>query len=256
MMQNMRPPAARLPAALFALCLASPAARAEPATPELKRHLVGLAQALFDAIVPGDQAVWQRILADDAVVLDEFGRRQDKAEAVKAIRPMPPGLSGSIEIRDPHVKVHGDAAVLDCEAYEQETVFGQKLVVRYLNSFTFVRAGKDAEWKLLSMTAVTLPTQPPLLSVRDLPLEDYIGNYRYAPERVWFISAKDGKLRLVTRPGGKATPLDPIARDVFMDAGDERNLLVFRRDAKGRVTELVERRKFNDLKLAREPAAQ
>ena len=242
-------------AALAALSSASPAARADPAPPELQKHLVGLAQALFDAIVPGDQTVWQKILADDAVVLDEFGRRQDKAEAVKAIRPMPPGLSGSIEIRDPHLSVHGDAAVLDCEAYEQETVFGQKLVVRYLNTFTFVRAGADSkEWKLLSMTAVTLPTQPPQFAVRDLPIDDYSGLYRYGPDRAWTVSAKDGKVWLSTKAGRKPAVLDAVARDVFMDTGDERNLLVFRRDEKGRVAELIERRKFNDLRLVREVA--
>ncbi len=36
-----------------------------------------------------------------------------------------------------------------------------------------------------------------------------------------------------------------------MGSDDERNLLVFRRDAQGKVNALIERRKFNDLRLAR-----
>jgi hypothetical protein len=37
-----------------------------------------------------------------------------------------------------------------------------------------------------------------------------------------------------------------------MGGDDEKNLLIFRRDASGRVVELIERRKFNDLRLKRE----
>ena len=55
-----------------------------------------------------------------------------------------------------------------------------------------------------------------------------------------------------TRADGPPTVLDAIARDVFMDAGEERNLYIFRRGADGRVTELLERRKFNDLRMTRE----
>ena len=47
------------------------------------------------------------------------------------------------------------------------------------------------------------------------------------------------------------TSLDPIAKDVFMAGGDEKDLLIFRRDASGQVTELIERRKFNDLHMLR-----
>ena len=37
-----------------------------------------------------------------------------------------------------------------------------------------------------------------------------------------------------------------------MDAGPERNLLIFRRGTGGQVNELIERRKFNDLRMVRE----
>jgi hypothetical protein len=37
-----------------------------------------------------------------------------------------------------------------------------------------------------------------------------------------------------------------------VEGGDEKNLLIFRRNASGHVVELIERRKFNDLKLKRD----
>jgi len=215
-------------------------------------ELVKLTQELMDALIPGKADVWQRILADDAVIIDEFGHIQDKAEAVKSVHPFPQGLSGSIEIRDPKVRVDGDSAVLQGELYEQETVFGQKLLVRYIFCNTFVR--RASEWKLAAATDVTLPTPPPTLSVDGLVVADYAGTYSYGPNRAFSVAVEDGKLFYTTKAGGPHTALDPVAKDVFMDGGDEKNLIVFRRDVSGRVVELIERRKFNDLHMQRDDA--
>jgi len=219
---------------------------------QTRDELVKLTQELMDAIPVGRADVWQRILAEDVVVIDEFGRRQTKKQAVDAIHPMPQGFSGSIEIRDPRLHAVGDTAVLSGEMYERESVFDQRLVVRYIFSNTFVR--RDGRWQLLAAMDVTLPTQPPPLAVADLHPADYPGTYLYGPGRAYVVALDGDRLSYTTRAGGKATPLDAVAKDVFMDGGDERNLLVFRRAADGHVVELIERRKFNDLHLAREAA--
>jgi hypothetical protein len=218
----------------------------------VQADLVKRTQELMDALIPGKADVWQRILADDAVIIDEFGRIQDKTDAVKSVHPFPQGLSGSIEIRDPKVRVDGDSAVLQGELYEQETVFGQKLIVRYIFCNTFVR--RAGEWKLFAATDVTLPTPPPALGVDGLVVADYAGTFSYGPSRAFSVAVEDGKLFFTTKAGGPHTALDAIAKDVFMDGGDEKNLIIFRRDASGRVVELIERRKFNDLHMQRDDA--
>ncbi|HJU26602.1 MAG TPA: nuclear transport factor 2 family protein [Rhodanobacteraceae bacterium] len=235
---------------LATLLSVAPAAMAEPAPAQLRTEIVSLSQQLMDAVTYGRKDVWQRILADDAVIVDEFGRRQGKKEIVDSLRPLPPGFSGSIEIRDPRVNVYGDTAVVECEEYERETVFGQKLVVRYIDINTFVR--RNGEWKLVAMEDVTLPTPPPKLAVAGLRLADYAGTYRYGPDRAWTFSTQGDRLSYVTRAGRPPIAAEPVAKDVFMEDNDERNLLVFRRDDSGRVVALIERRKFNDLKLDRE----
>jgi hypothetical protein len=171
---------------------------------------------------------------------------------VKGVRPLPTGFAGSIEIRDPHVHVYGDTAVLDCEEYETETVFGQKFVVRYIAMNTYMR--RDGAWKVASMMDVTLPTPPPQLNVRDLPLNAYPGTYRYGPERAFIVEVEQGRLVFRTKAGRPANALDAIAKDVFMGGDDEKNLLIFRRDEAGKIVELIERRKFNDLHMQREEA--
>lgn len=229
--------------------LAVPAA-AKDATPAVRDAAVRLSQQLFDALATGDVALWTRVMADDGVVIDEFGRRQDKTEFLKGLRPLPAGFSGSIENRMPAVREYGTAVVLDCENYEQESVLGQQLVVRYRSTLTFVR--DHGALKLVSLHSVTVPTQPPLLVVVGLPLNDYPGTYRWGPDRAHVVAFEAGGLVYRTRADGPPTVLDAIARDVFMDGGEERNLYIFRRGADGRVTELLERRKFNDLRMTRE----
>jgi hypothetical protein len=219
-----------------------------------QKEIVALTQELMDALVPGKAEVWQRLLADDAMITDEFGRRQNKKEIVESIHPFPQGLSGKIQIRDPHVHIYGDTAVLDAEEYETETVFGQKFVVRYLAMNTYIR--RDGVWKVAAMMDVTLPTPPPTLTVRDLKPDDYAGTYRYGPDRAWIVSIENAKLVFRTKAGRPAIALDAMAKDVFMGGDDEKNVLIFRRDDSGRVVELVERRKFNDLHLKREDAGK
>jgi len=235
-------------------CSLLPAAATAASDAEVQTKLVALAQELMDALIPGKADVWERVLADDAVIVDEFGRIQSKREAVESVHPFPQGLSGSIEIRDPKLHLHGDTAVLEGEMYEKESVFGQQLVVRYIFTNTFVRDGAD--WKLLAASDVTLPTEPPKLDVAGLVLGDYAGSYAYGPGRAFSVAVENGALYYTTKPGGPHTALDAVAKDVFMSGGDERNLVIFRRDAAGRVDELIERRKFNDLRMKRDETAK
>ncbi|HET9819913.1 MAG TPA: nuclear transport factor 2 family protein [Rhodanobacteraceae bacterium] len=226
-------------------------AHAEQASPQLQDELVSLTQQLMDAVGEGKSEVWKHIVADDALIVDEFGRRQTAKEIIARLRPFPPGFSGSIEIRDPRANVYGDTAVLVCEEYERESVFGQQFTVRYIATNTFTRHA--GAWKLVAMEDVTLPTAPPKLAVAGLDLAEYGGTYRYAPGRAWTFAVHDGALSYMTHPGRPSIVANPIARDVFMEGegSDERNLLIFQRDASGHVVAVIERRKFNDLKLTR-----
>lgn len=235
---------------IFAALNTAPAARAAEAPASLRDDLLKITQALVDAIPTGDKAIWEKTLTDDAVIIDEFGRIAHKTDTLASMHPFPAGFAGSIELRDAHAQQYGDTAVLRVEEYERETVFGQQFVVRYQSLLTFVKQG--SAWKLAGYEDVTIPTEPPKLTVTRLSLGEYSGTYRYAPGRAWTVSSKDGALSYVTKAGGPANRLEPIAKDVFMGSDDERNLLIFRRDEHGKVNALIERRKFNDLRLTRD----
>ncbi len=236
-----------LPLPLLAAAPRQPAATA--ATERETAEIVKRGQTLFDGLAPGDVALRRDALTEDAVLIDEFGRRQTRAEMLREMRPLPAGFSGSIEVRHPNVHFYPATAILDCEMFEQEKVFEQQLTVRYLATLVFVRQGRD--WKLAAMETVTLPTPPPRLEVGELPVLDYLGTYTYGPGRRFIVEVEGRELKFRTRSDGRATALEPLAKDVFMDAGQERNLILFRRDERGRVTSPIQRRKFNDLHMRR-----
>jgi len=225
-------------------------AKAASAPEAVTRELTATVQAMMNALASGKPAVWEHALADDAVVIDEFGRMQGKNDAVKSITGLPAGFSGEIRLLQPKARIWGDTAVLTVDADEYETVFGQKLHVLYRMTVTFIR--QDRRWRMVAMHNVTVPTTPPTLEVEGLTLDDYPGVYRYAPERAFAVRRDGDALSFTTRAGRPATRLMPVARDVFMDDGDEKNLFVFRRDDAGKVVRLIERRKFNDLVLKRD----
>ncbi len=146
---------------LLPLALLAVAPRPAPATAGTERaasEIVKRAQTLFDALAPGDVALWRDALTEDAVLIDEFGRRQTQAELLQQMKPLPAGFSGSIEVRHPNVHFYFATAVLDCEMFEREKVFDQQLTVRYLATLVFVRRGRD--WKLAALETVTRGQRP------------------------------------------------------------------------------------------------
>src|SRR4029077_11095496 len=106
------PMLALLLAAASVVAAAPAASDATPGPPDVAVTLRAADQALLDAIAPGDRATWDRLLAPDAVYVDENGRVLDRATFLEELVPLPPGLSGHIAIADYRVRLHGDAALV------------------------------------------------------------------------------------------------------------------------------------------------
>ena len=94
-------------------------------------ELVRRTQELYDALSAGNPAPFRKYFADDCIFSDEKGRTLDKVKLVADITPLPNGYSGAIKIDKPQSRLAGDAAVLNYDLDEKETIFGQNLTARY-----------------------------------------------------------------------------------------------------------------------------
>lgn len=205
--------------------------------------LTALSQKLLDAIPTGDKAVWNEILADDAVYSDEDGRILTKKEIIDELQPLPKGYSGFIKITQPRLVRRPNLAVLAYVAAEEETIFGQILKTNF--PATDVYEKRDGRWRLLSSHVTVVPRQPPAIRLAPAQLDAYVGTYELAPG-VEYVVKRDGERLLGQRTGRKEQELSAEADGIFTLKG-YRGRKMFIRDFAGRVIELRDRRDGNDL---------
>src|SRR5256885_6844436 len=79
-------------------------------------------QSLMDALAAGDTKPWQQILGDSCMVTSEEGEVTSKADLLKQMRPLPPGLKGGITVKELSVQEFPTFAVVRYLADEWERV--------------------------------------------------------------------------------------------------------------------------------------
>jgi Domain of unknown function (DUF4440) len=122
--------------------------------PITQDELVRRTQELYDAVVPGNQALWKKYFADDCIFADEKGRVFDKPKLIADITPLPAGYSGTIKIENAQSRIIGNTAILSYDADETETIFGQNLKARYHITDSWLR--RSGEWQIIASQAQSL----------------------------------------------------------------------------------------------------
>ena len=212
-----------------------------------------LTQRLMDA-VPSDATVWRRYLSDRAVYVSEAGDVSNKADLLTAFSPFPPGLSGSIEVRNQTITELGDVAISVYDAHEKQTVFDQHLSVDYRVTHTWRR--EHGRWRLILAHNMVLAKDPAPLPIDTRRLRDYPGTYELSGKRRFRVELHADTL--LSGPEGRAlTRLIPVGDNVFVEAGSSLGILrIFVRGPDGAVARMVQRRKFADLDWLRVPESK
>src|SRR5881397_2548252 len=210
--------------------------------PITQDELVRRTQELYDAIVPGNQAPWQKYFADDCIFADEKGRLLDKPKLIADITPMPAGYSGAIKIEKPQSRIIGSTAILSYDADETETIFGQNLKARYHVTDTWLQ--RNDNWQIIASQAHRYYEDPAIGKIDPKKFANFIGIYELAPGQTRSITA-EGENLFVERKG-KKEQLFPETSEIFFRKGVEGRIL-FRYAATGKVDALIDRRNNEDV---------
>lgn len=234
------------------MILAALALLAAAASADLTTTLRAQSQALVDAVSHGDRAVWDRLMAPGALYADESGGVSTRAQMLDQVTPLPPGVSGHIDVDDDYqVTASGDdVAVAVFHLNEFETFHGQQLRARYLMTETWVR--RDGAWRLLAAHCYAGLKPPPAVALPAARLDDYAGRYAAGPDLAYVI-VREGDHLMGGREGKPAKPLTIEVADVLFDPDALRTRKIFRRDGAGRVIGFVDRREGEDIVWTRQP---
>jgi len=142
-------------------------------------------QQLLDAIASGDVKVWDAVLAVDAVYVDENGEIIHRADFLKQLQPLPPGVSGKITISAYAAQQSGEVVTVIHTDNEEETYHGQQLTAQYLMTETWQR--QEGVWKLLLVHAYSVLREPKSVVLFAADLDAYAGRYAAAPDLIYTI---------------------------------------------------------------------
>jgi hypothetical protein len=236
---------------LYGTMACSGAASAATTDPELQMQLRAKDQAMVDAFSTGERAVFDAVMAPEAVYLDENGRLMDRATFLAELQPLPPNTSGHIELADYTMSHFGDLATVTFVEVETEDYHGQILHAKYPTSETWRNTASG--WKLAMVQTMALPKDPPEVQLPPGDRAAYTGSYRAAPDLLYEIKIDGGEL-VGGRVGGKSTPLHAELKDVFFVAGSPRTRKIFQRNPKGAIVGYVDRREGEDIVWTKVPA--
>ena len=210
--------------------------------PITQDELIRRTQEIYDAIVPGNQAPWQKYFAADCIFSDEKGRTLDKTKLIADITPMPAGYSGTIKIANVQSRIIGDTAILSYDANETETIFGQNLSARYHVTDTWLR--RNGNWQIIASQAHRYYEDPAIGKADPKKFVDFAGTYDLASGQTRTVTA-EGENLFVERKG-KKEQLFPETSELFFRKGVEGRIL-FRYDANRKVDALIDRRNNEDV---------
>jgi Domain of unknown function (DUF4440) len=235
---------------LFALLAiaAIQTASAEPDSASIQKRLRADDQALLDAIAPGDKAVWDRLLSKDAIYVDENGTILHRNEFLNALKPLPSGSSGHIDIVEYEASISGNVALVIHRDDEHESYHGIALRAGYLMTETWIKDG--ANWHLALIHAYVVAKDPPAIKTSAKALNEYEGRYRAAAD-LGYVIRREGDHLIGEREGLPPVTLAQEATDVFFVAGQPRDRKIFRRDANNVIVDFVDRREGEDLVFVR-----
>jgi len=194
-------------------------------------------RARLAASAANDTKEWSRWVADDMITPLE-GDTPSKAAWVRTHSAWPREVTYWYgPLRDPKVRLHGDAAVVVYHAEQFTKVGAETTSVHKWQIETHER--RDGRWQLVGVADAAIPREPVAVKVDAKTLDAYVGDYEWAPTMVTKVR-RDGDALSEEMPGQGTSPLAAESETTFFFPGaaasGDGTRIVFVRDAAGRVT--------------------
>ena len=90
-----------------------------------EQELKQITREKFDALVRGDKAYLDRLLANTFIETSGEGRTYNKAQIMESVKGLPAGVKVSIDIEEAQVFDHGDTAVMVYRRVERWTLMAK-----------------------------------------------------------------------------------------------------------------------------------
>jgi hypothetical protein len=213
----------------------------EPRGADAATALRQLTERRFDANAANDRAFYERLLAENALILLPNRRPQTKKEYLDyEFLSRPAGYRGkSASVADFQAVVDDDTAVVSYLAIEPTPLGAQTFEMRTGRLDTYVRI-KD-EWRLLSMTMVDLPSWPDVATIDPRLYSEYAGRYQLSADVFVIVTNEAGHL-MSEMTGQSKVELFPESEASFFDRTDSPFArTVFERDSSGKVVAQIYR---------------
>jgi Domain of unknown function (DUF4440) len=215
-----------------------------PSDAEVAAELRANTQAMLDAIAPGDASIWNRLLDDAAIQIDENNIVRNKAQILAEFKPLPAGLVGHLKVDDFRMVRRDRVAVVTHEDDEYLDYHGQIIRSRFRMTDTWVQHPDG--WRELGSQVLAVLKDPPAQRLPANILCQYAGRYRMTPAIVGSLRCRGDEL-IFTQTGRPDRYFRAELTDVFFEPGAPRTRRIFSRDAAGRITGFADRREARDI---------
>ena len=210
-------------------------------TSPFEREIIELEHERLKAFARDDKATFERLVTDDLTMTHSSGEVANKAELMAVMRPSTPERPlPALSTEDVKVRVYGDAAVMTGRLVETARDGRRVFVLRFTN--TYIR--QKGRWRMSAGQLTTLSRERASIKLDPKSYDAYVGQYRNPAGRILNVAREGDKL--MAEAGGQKVELFPASEAQFF-IKDADVLLVFVKDAQGRVIRLINRRPNGDV---------
>ena len=200
-------------------------------------------QEFSDASATGDLAVFDRLLDDSVIFMNETGAIATKKDILSGGGP-PAGVTNKLVQTDFAIQLHGTVVVTSFTDNSTVTfASGQTSHATYKSTEVWLK--EKAGWRMISSQTLTLPVDPPAVKLASNVLDEYVGTYK-AGQSLTFTIARDGDHLTGSVNGAAPYAIAAELTDVLFTPGQPSMRRIFERDAQGKISGFVVRRDGRD----------